>query len=143
MRPALIIQVALTTALGALLSSLAGVYVALQTFDVQAGLVLRMILVTVVLLLAGWFAARTRLLSATRTQLRVNGVLGLVAGYALSPTTWNGRTYAGQLVTEPGVLTVLLDLVLWLVVGGTAVLVASAAASTGRTATYADPNVHA
>ena len=137
MRPALIAQVAFTSALGALLSSFAAAYVSLQTFDVTAGLALRAILVTVVLLVVSWFAVRTRVLSATRAGLRLGALLGLVLGYAISPTTWNGRTYATQLVAEPGALTIVVDLVLWLVVGGAAVLVASAPASTHQPATYA------
>jgi hypothetical protein len=37
---------------------------------------------------------------------------GLVA-YALDPFTWAGRTLLGQAVAEPGVVTVVVDLVLW------------------------------
>lgn len=136
MRPALVAQVALATALGALASSLAGAFVSMQTFDVSSGLALRAILVTVVLLLAGWFLVRPRVLSSTRLSLRLTSLLGLAIGYALAPTTWNGRTYAAQLVAEPGAATIALDLVLWLAVGGAAVLAASAPASTREPATY-------
>ncbi|MBF0689493.1 MAG: hypothetical protein IR158_17220 [Cellulomonas sp.] len=136
MRPAVIAQVAATSALGALLSSFAALYVSLQSFDVTAGIILRALLVTVVLLVAGWFAVRARVLSTTRTGLRLGALLGLVLGYALSPTTWAGRTYAAQLVAEPGAVTIVLDLALWLLVGGVAVLVASAPASAGEPATY-------
>ncbi|UZN02148.1 hypothetical protein [Cellulomonas sp. S1-8] len=137
MRPALIAQVALTTALAALLSSFAALYVAQQANDIQAGLVLRALLVTVALLVASWVAVRPRLLKATRAQLRAGALLGLALGYAVSPTSWNGRTYAAQLVLEPGVATMVVDLVLWLLVGGAAVLVASAPASAHERATYA------
>jgi|GEM_PF-921059 len=137
MRPALIAQVAATTALGALVSTFAALYVAQQTLDLRAGLLLRALLVTVVLLLATWFAVRPRLLSATRGQLRAGSLLGLLLGYLVAPGTWGGRTYAGQLVTEPGTTTLLVDLALWLLVGGAMALAASAPASAHQRATYA------
>lgn len=40
-------------------------------------------------------------------------VVGAVAGYLLFPPTWAGRALAGQLVLEPGVLTAVVDAVLW------------------------------
>ncbi len=137
MRLALVAQVALTTALGAVLATFAALYVGEQTLDVRAGLVMRAILVTVTLLLACWSAVRTRVLSATRAQLRSAAGLGLVLGYAATPTTWGGHTYLGQLVADAGTETMLLDLLAWLVVGGAAALVASAPAERRVRATYA------
>lgn len=137
MRPALIAQVGATTALAALLSTFAALYVAQQTLDLRAGLVLRALLVTLSLLVVSWAWVRPQLLRASRSQLRVSALLGLVLGYALSPTSWNGRTYAAQLALTPGASTVVIDLVLWILVGGTAVLVASAPASAHERPTYA------
>lgn len=136
MRPALIAQVALTTAVGGVLASAAGGYVAAQTFDARGGVVLRAVTVTAVLLVGVWFAVRTRTLSTTRPRLRAGALLGLALGYAVSPPAWGGQAYAGELVTAPGAATTLLDLALWLVVGGTAVVVASAPASTDHPPTY-------
>lgn len=137
MRPALVAQVAVTTALAALLSSFAAQYVERQTLDLRAGLALHALLVTAALLLASWLAVRPRLLHATRAQLRISAVSGLAIGYALTPTTWDGRTYATQLAIAPGPTTALLDLALWLLVGVGAVLVASAPASARERASYA------
>ncbi|MCC2335879.1 hypothetical protein [Cellulomonas wangsupingiae] len=137
MRPALTAQLALTTAAAALLSSFAALYVAQQAMDARAGVVLRALLVTVALVVGSWAAVRPRVLGATRAGLRLRALLGLALGYALSPTTWQGRTYAAQLVVAPGTATVLLDLALWLVVGGAVVMVASAPAAAGERATYA------
>jgi len=39
-----------------------------------------------------------------------------VAGYALCPATWVGRTYLAQLWFAPGALTVAIDLVAWVAV---------------------------
>ncbi len=136
MRLALIAQVALTTALGALIASFAALYVGQQTLDQRAGLVMRTLLVTVSLLLSCWLAVRPRVLSGTRAELRLAGAVGLALGYAVSPTTWDGRTYLGQLVTGPGATTTLLDLVAWLLVGGAVVLVASAPADPHHRASY-------
>jgi len=137
MQPALIAQVAVTTGAAALLSRFAAGYLAQQTGDLQAGLALRVVLVTAALLAATWLAVRPRLLQGTRAQLRVGAALGLGLGYALNPSTWTGRTYAAELVTAPGVTAVLLDLALWLLVGGAAVAVASAPAGARERATYA------
>ena len=79
---------------------------------------------------------RPSLLRATRGQIRRSAGLGLVVGYALCPGAWSGRAYAAELLTEPGTTTRLVDLVLWLVVGGVTLLVVSAPAGARERATY-------
>lgn len=137
MRPALVAQVAVTTSVAALLCSLAARYLDRQTLDDHVGPVLQALLVTAALLVTSWFAVRPRVLSATRAQLRLSAVLGLVVGFALTPTSWDGRSYAAQLVADPGTTTLLLDLALWLGVGAVAAAVASAPAPAHEPATYA------
>lgn len=137
MRPALVAQVAVTTSVTALLCSFAAQFLDQQAPDQRAGPVLQALLVTVALLGASWFAVRARLLSATRGQLRVSAVVGLAAGFVLTPTSWGGRSYAAQIVTDPGRTALLLDLLLWLVVGTAAAVVASSPAPTHERASYA------
>ncbi|WP_150118149.1 hypothetical protein [Cellulomonas sp. B6] len=136
MRPALVAQMAVTTVLGTVLASLAAGYVADQTREAAAGAALRALLVTLALLLSSWFAVRGRLLALSRPQLRLGAGVGLLLGYVLSPSTWQGRTYAAQLVTDPGAPSMVLDLVLWVLVGGAAVLLASAPASRRERPSY-------
>lgn len=40
-------------------------------------------------------------------------LVAALLGYLLSPGTWAGRAALGQLVTDPGLVTALVDLVLW------------------------------
>jgi len=137
MRLAVAAQVAVITSLATLVSTRTVSYLDQLALDPRTGPVVHALLVTVGLVLASWIAVRPRLLSATRAQLRVSAVSGLLVGYALTPTTRQGRTYAAQLVAAPGTASILLDLTLWLVVGTVATLVVSAPASRRAPASYA------
>ncbi|ADG75443.1 chromate transport protein [Cellulomonas flavigena DSM 20109] len=136
MRPALLAQVAVLTAVTAQLGAFLATLAAQQTTDLGAAPALRTLLVTAVLVVVPWWTVRPWLLRATRGQIRLGCGLGLALGYALYPAAWAGRGYAAELVTAPGTTTRLLDLVLWLVVGGAALLVVSAPAGTRESATY-------
>ena len=58
-------------------------------------------------------------------------------GHTANVFTWAGRANVGRLVLEPGVATIALDLVLWMVVGG------GAAALAARTSGAAEPEGYA
>jgi hypothetical protein len=104
--------VRLTAALvaGGAAAWLAGVMIALPSGSVATAVVLRTLLTlaTVGLL--------TRLVVRRAYDgpdlARTLWVAAVVSG-ALFPPTWLGRALAGQLVLDPGPLTVVIDLVLW------------------------------
>lgn len=140
MRPLVTVRVALATAAGAWLVALAAQDVGARTFDPAAAALLRTVLVTGVLTGVTWFLLRGRLLDTPRTTLRASAGLGLVAGYAVLPTAWQGRAYAGELLDAHGAAATALDLAAWLVVGGlTAWCVTRPAAAAHVPVTYASP----
>lgn len=50
------------------------------------------------------------------SRLPASVLAAAVLSYAVSPAAWAGRALAGQLVLSPGVLTILVDLLLWVAV---------------------------
>ena len=125
----LTLQVALVTAAGGLLAGLGATWIALATFEVDAALVFRALVVLTVLLVAPYLLVRRRVLSATRRGLVLAGAVGLTAGFALNPFGWTGHGFFAQLIVGPGPVTALFDLAAWLVVGSVAVVLASRSAS--------------
>ncbi|TWP35942.1 hypothetical protein [Leekyejoonella antrihumi] len=83
----------------------------------------RGLLVTVSLLIAAWVAARRATASGIDSILPTVAT-GATVGCLLDPASWDGRAYLAQLVLAPGMITAVLDLVIWvaLTVAGTAVL---------------------
>jgi len=49
-------------------------------------------------------------------------LLGLIGGWLLNPASWNGRSFAGQLVIDEWVASLAVDLVLWAIVAFVLVL---------------------
>lgn len=93
--------------------------VAVAASTATTGVVIRSLLVTLLLLLtARGFAARTSTLPHPTRLL----LAGLTIAYAVNLTSWVGRGYAAQLAFDPGPLTAVVDLGLWLVVGCTPLL---------------------
>ena len=84
-----VVRTGLVCALGGTVVGLCAAAVAIPNGQVTVGVVLRSVLVVV--LLTG------------------------VVGYLLDPLSWVGRGFVTQLFLEPGAVTVLADLALWLV----------------------------
>lgn len=120
--------VAVATAVGGAAAGVLGAVVAITNLDVAAGLLVRAVVGVVVVFVLPLLIVRHHVLADHRRALVLGGLVGLVLGYALNPFAWNGRALAAQAVVEPGLTSVGLDLVSWLVVGGAAVLLASRAA---------------
>lgn len=117
MRVVVLVQVAVATALGGLVAALVATPVALASHDVTRGVAVRAALVLVVLAVAPWVVARRAAHRAARSPFLASAALGLLTGYALTPTAWSGRAFVAQALVEPGPLTSALDLVGWLLVG--------------------------
>lgn len=100
-------------AVGALVAWLAALFVGLSSGSPTAAIVLRTLLTAVVLVLLTRIVMR-RAYGEPGLLGRV-AVAGLVA-YAISPAAWAGRALIAQLFWDPGVATVVLDLVLWMAV---------------------------
>ncbi|MGN6611672.1 MAG: hypothetical protein ACTHLJ_07830 [Angustibacter sp.] len=109
------------TWVGAMLATVVATSLALTTTH-QAGpaIALRAVLVTVVLLLLLPALVRPGLVELRHPPL-VSVLVGSGAAYLLDPFAWSGRGYALQLVLHPGLITLVLDLVLWLAVTAGAV----------------------
>jgi hypothetical protein len=118
-------------AAGACVVAWAAGMVALAGLAPVPALLLKTVLVTLVLVGVTW-----RGMAVADTRRRDVAVVALAAlvGFVADPFTWAARTYAGQLVADAGVATLVLDLVLWLVV---VVGVAAVARRDVRTAAYA------
>ncbi|QTE29965.1 hypothetical protein [Pengzhenrongella sicca] len=125
----LTIQVAFATAFGGLVAGFAAGFFAISTLDVSAAVTLRAVLVAALILVAPYLLVRRRVLAARRTPLLIAGLVGLAVGYVVNPFAWSGRAFFAQGVVEPGVLSAILDLAGWLVIGAAAVLAASRAAA--------------
>ncbi|CAI9415455.1 hypothetical protein [Nocardioides sp. T2.26MG-1] len=119
-------RLAVVLAAGALVAWLAALFVGLSSGSPTAAVVLRTVLTIVVLVLL------TRIVM--RRAYGEPGLLGRVAvtaalAYAISPAAWAGRALVAQLFLDPGIATVILDLVLWV-----AVVVAAGQSADTRTA---------
>jgi hypothetical protein len=116
LRPAVLFAVSTASlAVGALVMGMVGAVIGLSGQQTDAAIALRGLLPLAFILLA------TRVLGAWGVRRDVPNALavvvsGAVLAYLLDPFTWNARTGITQLVTEPGVVTLVVDLVLWLVV---------------------------
>jgi hypothetical protein len=136
MRVVVLVQVAVATALGALVGALVATPVALASHDVTRGVVVRAVLVLVVLAVVPWVVARRAAHHAARSPLLVSAALGLLAGYALTPTAWTGRAFVTQAFVEPGPLTSVLDLVGWLLIGVVSAVLATRSTRVARPTGY-------
>ena len=111
----LLIQVAFGTALAGFVTALLGTSVAGSTGNLTSGILIRGVLGLVsVLLICRSFGRQARQRGLHRPALLTVG--GALLGFGLDPLSWQARTALTQLATEPGILTLLGDLVLWLLV---------------------------
>jgi hypothetical protein len=113
----LVAQVALATAVAGFVMGLLGTSVGSSTGNLTAGILIRGVLsLVVVLLICRALGGRAKQAGIARPVLVV--VVGALIGFALDPLTWEGRTALTQLATDPGALTLIGDLVLWLLAAG-------------------------
>lgn len=111
-----LVRTVLVTAVGGLVLSLCAAAVALPNGQVTVSVVLRTLLVTALLALA-----LPGVLNALRPAidplvLQPTVLLGATLGYLLNPFAWSGRAYLGQLLFDPGAVTFVADLALWVAV---------------------------
>lgn len=109
----LLVRLTPTLVVGGFVAWAAGTAVGISAGSVTATVVLRSLLTAVVLVLLARIVVRR---AEDGPGLVPTVVAAAVASYALSPQAWAGRGLAGQLLLEPGLLTVMVDLVLWVVV---------------------------
>lgn len=109
----LLIRLTPALVVGALVAWLVAVLIGQSAASVTATIVLRTLLIAVVLLLVVRYVVR-RAYAGPAVSRRI--AVAAVASYALSPSTWAGRSLAGQLVVDPGPASAAIDLVLWVLV---------------------------
>ena len=115
-----VVPFSVVVGLAALAVTLLSVTVATTTSSVTPAIVTRSVLVTALLLVTSRaFVARAG--DGGRPVARAL-LAGLLLAYVIDVASWVGRAYASQLVLDPGPVTALCDLVLWLAVGATALL---------------------
>lgn len=112
-----ITQVAFSTGIAAFVMGLLAVSVANSTGNVTAGFLVRGLLALVmVLLICRVLAGTAKRKGLPRPVLLV--MVGAVLGFLIDPLTWEARTALTQVVSDPGGVTLVGDLVLWLLAAG-------------------------
>lgn len=89
---------------------LAAFVIGLTSGDTTTAVVVRTALVLAVLVIATRVMVRR---TTASPGLPSTVLVAAVLSYVLFPATWEGRSLVGQLVFDPGVITVLVDGVLW------------------------------
>lgn len=112
MKPSIVIGSAVTVAVLAIVAALMGTIAAGSQGSVNAGVTTRAIAVVAAIVVTGAFWW----LRMSPGDAPESLFAGLVAGWVLTPTTWDGHGFVAQLFTDITVGRVLLDLVLWAVV---------------------------
>lgn len=118
MRVTSILATAVATAASTFVAALVAAVVAVNALSVQRGLVVRVVLVIAAMAAVALVAWMRRRASDPPEQI----VLGLIGGWLLNPASWNGRSFAGQLVIDEWVASLAVDLVLWAIVAFVLVL---------------------
>jgi hypothetical protein len=106
----LLARLTISLAVGALVGWMGGLVLGLTASSVVVTVVLR------TLLSLGILAILTRVLvrhARASEALSRTVVVAAVLSYAVSPSAWEGRALLGQAFTDPGVVTVVLDLAVW------------------------------
>jgi hypothetical protein len=113
----LLAQVALGTAGCAIAAGLLGASIGISTGNLTAGILIRGVpTLLLVLLICRAVTARSRRMALTRPTLVVGSAA--VLGFLLDPLTWEARTALTQLAVDPGPVTLIGDLLLWLLAAG-------------------------
>jgi len=121
MRVTSVLTTAVSTAVLAFVAAVVAATVGVNAVSVNRGLVVRVVLVSAVLAVVALVAWTRRRASDPPEQI----VLGLLGGWLLNPASWNGRSFAGQLVIDEWVGALVVDLVLWAIVSFVLVLLLS------------------
>lgn len=108
-----VVRTALVCGIGGTVVGLCAAAVAIPNGQVTVGTVLRSVLVAVLLtaVLPSSLSGLTPPVDEGRLQASV--LLGALVGYLIDPLSWVGRAFVSQLLGEPGLLTALTDLALW------------------------------
>lgn len=110
-----VVRTALVCGLGGTVVGLCAAAVAIPNGQVTVGVVLRSVLVVVLLTLVLPSSLRGLRPPVDVGRLQPSVLVGAGVGYLLDPLSWVGRGFVTQLFLEPGAVTVLADLALWLV----------------------------
>ena len=100
---------------GAVVATMAGTAAGVGAQQATTAVVLRTVLVLPLLLLIARWRTTVACADDTPKPVALAAVAGVLA-YLLNPFAWAGRALFGQLVTEPGAATMLLDGVVWVLV---------------------------
>lgn len=109
----LLLTLTSTLVIGALVAWIAALLVGLSASSADAVVVLRTLFVAIVLFLLTRVVIRR-----THESPELTASVGAAAflSCAVFPATWSARALGGQLVAEPGPVTLLIDLVVWVAV---------------------------
>ena len=108
-----VVRTALVCGIGGTVVGLCAAAVAIPNGQVTVGVVLRSVLVGA--LLTAVLPSRSGLRPPVdEARLQPSVLVGAALGYLLDPLAWVGRAFVSQLLGDPGVLTALADLALWL-----------------------------
>lgn len=106
----LLARLTISLAVGALIGWMGGLLLGLTANSVTVSVVLRTLLeVGILVILTRVLVRRSHAGPSLHRTVAVSAVLS----YAVSPTAWEGRALVGQLFSDPGVVTVVVDLVVW------------------------------
>ncbi len=106
----LLLQLSAFLAVGGTCTWLAALLIGLSASSVAATIVLRTLLtLTLLALVTRWTVRR----AYAEPGLDVAVALAGAVSYALAAPAWSGRALLGQFLVEPGLATVLIDLLLW------------------------------
>lgn len=106
----LIARLIVVLAVGALVAWMAALVLTVSAGSVTATVVLRTLLVVAILTLLTRIVMRG---AYDEPGMLIRVAVAAVLAYAISPTSWTGRTLLAQVVLDPGPATVAIDLVLW------------------------------
>ena len=110
MSPTHVVRIALTGAVLSFIAALIAALIAVDQLSLTAGLWLRVVLVALSLLVAAVIWS-SRLPAQKDPGLTI--FFGLLLAWALSPQSWIGRSYAGQLLATTGAPSAAFDLFFW------------------------------
>ena len=125
MRPLIILGSAVTASLLTMVAGVISGYVGFQQTSATSGEVTRVFLVIAALAVTA-FAWWTRMTPDDKPEALL---AGLVLGWLLNPSSWNGTSFGGRLVSDMTLAAILVDLVLWVIVSFVLVLALSRTSS--------------
>ena len=109
-----VVRTALVCGLGGTVVGLCAAAVAIPNGQVTVGVVLRSVLVVVLLAAVLPSSISGMAPPVDQARLQPSVLVGAALGYVLDPMSWVGRSFVTQLFVDPGVVTGVADLALWL-----------------------------